>query len=140
MVNRSEKFTQKSKTVEIYSDFLTNFDKHPITNTLAKVTNEESIKQSLRNLIKTKMGSRFYDPNKGTPLHRVLFEPSDIITAENIVFYVTDTIKTYEPRVQILQCSAIPSPDSSYFSVNIVFSIINIPNPLTLNVILKRVR
>ena len=62
---RADKQTLERKKSELYSDFLTNFDMNPVTGNLAKVTNESSVKQALRNLMLTMTGERFYDAHKG---------------------------------------------------------------------------
>lgn len=140
MALRADKFTQISKKQEYFSDFLTNFDKHPVNNSLAKVTNEESIKQSVRNLILTNFGERLFEPDIGSGIRAALFEPNDIVTAQSILFHINSTISQNESRVNLLDVSVVPSIDESAFSVSIVFSIINNTAPITLNLILRRVR
>ena len=138
MATRAEKTIAKEKIY--FSDFLNNFDSHPLNNTLARVTNENSIKQSLRNLILTDLGERLFQPTVGSDVRKALFEQNDIITAENIKFFITNTIKHNEPRVVLLQLVVKPTPDYYAFNVNIIFEIINNNVPISLNLILRRVR
>ena len=140
MSTRADKFTELGKKIELFSDFLNNFDKHPITHGLVKITNEQSIKQSLRNLILTNLGERLFAPNVGSNINRALFEPNDVISAENISFYIKNTIKYNEPRVNLLKLEVISNPISSSFTVNIIFSVLNSSTPTSLNLVLKRVR
>jgi phage baseplate assembly protein W len=140
MATRADKITQLSKKQEFFSDFLTNFDKHPITNNLAKTTNEESVKQSLRNLILTNIGERLFEPTVGSNVLASLFEPDDVVTAQNIVYHINLTVAQNEPRVNMLDVSVVPLPDQNAFSVSLLFSIINNPTPIALSLILRRVR
>jgi phage baseplate assembly protein W len=140
MLSRADTITQLDKKQELFSDFLDNFDKHPISHGLIKITNEQSIKQSLRNLILTNLGERLFQPNIGSNIHRALFEPNDIVTAENISFYIKNTIQYNEPRVNVLNIEVLPDVSRYSFNVNIIFSVINSTTPVTLNLILKRVR
>jgi hypothetical protein len=140
MLSRADTITQLDKKQELFSDFLDNFDKHPISHGLIKITNEQSIKQSLRNLILTNLGERLFQPNIGSNIHRALFEPNDIVTAENISFYIKNTIQYNEPRVKVLNIEVLPDISRYSFNVNIIFSVINSTTPVTLNLILKRVR
>jgi hypothetical protein len=57
---RSNKVTAKSKELERYSDFTINLDLNPITAQITKITNEEAVSTSLRNLILTNVNERFY--------------------------------------------------------------------------------
>jgi phage baseplate assembly protein W len=140
-VTRADKLTQLNKKQEFFSDFLTNFERHPVSGALARVTNEESIKQSLKNLILTNVGERIFQPNFGSNVRRSLFEPNDKITAQNIVYYIKNSVSQNEPRVALSNVVVYPSPDEGTFTVNIVFYIINNPvTPVTLNLILRRVR
>ena len=139
VTTREDKFTQTNKE-EYYVDFLNNFDTHPIHSTLAKVVNENSVKQSIRNLILTDLGERLFQPNIGSNIRRALFEPNDIITSENITHYVTSTITQNERRAILLSVNVYPRPDQYSFNVNIIFSLINSNIPIQMTVILTRVR
>lgn len=140
MSTRADKFTQTGKKKDLFSDFLNNFESHPVNKSLVRITNEQSVKQSIRNLVLTSLGERLFQPTIGSNVLRTLFEPNDLITAENIVFHITNTIKYNEPRANIVRVEAIPNDMTDSVAVNIVFSLINNPIPITLNLILKRVR
>ena len=137
MVTRADKYLPPQKQ-EYFSDFLNDFDSHPINHSLSKVVNENSIKQSIRNLILTNLGERLFQPNIGSNILYSLFEPNDVVTAENITFFIKSTISQNEPRAMLLEVNVYP--DLNSFNVNIVFSLINNSIPIYLNVILKRVR
>lgn len=137
---RADHYTQTDKKQESFSDFLNSFDKHPMNDSLVKVTNENAIKQSIRNLVLTNLGERFFQPEIGSNVNKSLFEPNDIITAENISFYVKSTIQHNEPRINLIRVEVIPRIDESVFNVNIIFSIINNPYPINLSLTLRKVR
>jgi hypothetical protein len=139
-LTRADKYTQTQKKQEYFSDFLNNFDRHPITSTLARITNEDSITQSIRNIVLTNLGERVFEPNIGSDIKRALFEPNDTITAENIILFVKSTIKQNEPRALVNNVFVYPSPDDNSFTVNVVYSVINNPVPTSLKLILRRVR
>ena len=136
---RADKITNSFKP-DYFSDFLNNFDSHPINNSLAKVTNENAVKQSIRNLILTNIGERLFQPTIGSNIFYSLFEPNDVITAENITFFAKSTISQNEPRALLLEVNVYPNPDRNAFIVNIIFSLINNNTPTQMSVILKRVR
>jgi len=131
---------QRTKPVEHFSDFLNNMDVHPLNKTIGRVLNEDSVRQSLKNLILTNIGERLFQPTIGSDIYKSLFEPNDVITAENISYHISSTIKHNEPRVILLNVITTPQPDDYSFNVSIVFSLINNPATLNLNLILRRVR
>ena len=139
--NRADKFTIKTKTVERYSDFLVNFDKNPLTGFLARTTNADAIKQSLRNLILTERTERPYQPHIGSKIWSLLFEPIDVVTEELLKQTIKETISNCEPRVNVIQISVNGNANYNSYFVEVVFEILNIPGEsFSLPVILRRVR
>jgi hypothetical protein len=136
---RADKITQTTKQ-EFFSDFLDDFDTHPISHSLVRVTNENAVKQSIRNLILTNYGERLFQPNVGSDVFRALFDMNDVIAAENLTFYIRNTITHNEPRALLLNVKVIAERDKNALVVNVIFSLINSNVPVTLDVILKRVR
>lgn len=139
---RIDYVTQTTIQQEYFSDFLSSFDKSPLSNDLARITNENSIKQSIRNLVLTNTGERIFQPNVGGNVNKQLFEPFTGFTADNLRKDILNTIKENEPRVVATDLSVrvIPHQDQNGFTVNILFYIINNPNPISLDLVLQRVR
>jgi phage baseplate assembly protein W len=140
MTSRADLFTASKKKQEYYSDLPNNMTLHPITGVLTRVTNEDSVRQSLKNLVLTNLGERLFQPTIGGDVRRALFEPNDTVTASNIAFFIKQTIKANEPRATLLNVIVNPRPESYSFDVSIVFSVINNPQPIYLNIVLRRVR
>jgi phage baseplate assembly protein W len=112
-----------------------------LSGDIAKVTNSESIKQSIKNLVQINYGEKLFNPTLGCDVYKSLFEPLDGFTINDIKDNISDTIKFYEQRVVLLnvEASGIENDDNS-LSVTIYFSIINTGENATLNLILRRVR
>lgn len=139
-MSRANRLSGVVSNQDFFSDFLNNFDSHPITNAIARIRNENAVRQSLRNLILTNLGERLFQPNIGSDVSKSLFEPNDLITAQNINFFIGNTIKFNEPRAILLNVDVIPRQDDASFDVIIVFSLINNSTPITMSIILRRVR
>ena len=138
---RSDKYTLELKKIEMYSDFLNSFDVNPITGYLGRVTNENSVKQSMKNILFTMTGERFYSSDKGSRIVQSLFEPVSLITIEMIELQVKECLERYEPRAIIHEVKAIESIDSNGYDIGILFSIINIPDQnFTLELTVTRAR
>lgn len=140
-MSRADKFTPENKKQELYSDFLNNFDQNPVTGFLARVTNEESVKQSIKNIILTSVGERFYDSNKGSKIKQSLFDIFDPSNIEIIKIQVKEAIEVYEPRAIIQDIRFNPDLDRNAYYMTIIYSVINIPDNvfnLTLNILRVR--
>jgi phage baseplate assembly protein W len=140
MQTRADKYTQVGKKQEFYSDFMNNFVKHPVTNTLAKLTNEESVKQSIRNLILTNVGERMFEPDVGSTVNNALFEPNDFVSKDMMAQSINYAINTFEPRARLLSVKIDQTRDGNSLVANIVFSLINSQEPVTLQLLLRRIR
>ena len=138
---RAETLTENKKRVEYYSDFTRNFNKTPVGNQLARVTNDSSIQQSLKNLILTNLGERLFQPYIGSNVLATLFENNSIETLSELEFYIQNAIDNSEPRVNLLDVSVKNSSVTEQeIVINIVYNTINNPEPTTFTYILKRVR
>ena len=165
---RADKNTLTRKKVGIYTDFMMNFDKNPHTGFLGVVQNEDSVKQSLRQLFLTNKGERFFDSEKGGDIRDLLFENMDIGLSETFKIQLTGLIQEYEPRAQVNYIDisfdqgafettsndivgssgdryrttggkAIPL-DNNTISVKVVFSVHNIQQEQELDISIRRVR
>lgn len=140
MQTRADKYTQVGKKQELYSDFLNNFLKHPVSNALARITNEESVKQSIKNLILTHVGERMFELDVGSTVHNALFEPNDFVSRDMMAQSINYAINTFEPRARLLSVKIDQTRDGNSLTANIVFSLINSQEPVNLQILLRRIR
>ncbi len=138
-MSRADTFIGKIKEVERYSDFTNNFTVNPLTGNLARVTNEESIKQSIRNLILTNPGEAFYDVNKGSKIRSMLFEIASSKEDEIIKDLIRNTINNYEPRCSIVNISVTDLTEANRLIVTLTFTIRNIPGEFLFDISIVRV-
>jgi hypothetical protein len=140
MASRADAISQLEKKVETYSDFPNSFSKHPVTNELVVIKNEASLRQAFKNLVLTNIGERPFNAFFGSNVNRTLFEPYGPFIREDIIRYITDAAKSFESRINVLGVDVRDEPDRNGINVNIVFSIINNPEPMSFSIFLKRVR
>jgi phage baseplate assembly protein W len=138
---RADTLTGSKKYKDFFSDFLNNFDKSPYGNDIGRVIDSNSIEQSLRNLIKTNVGERLFQPNIGSNIYAMLFEHNIADTLDAVEFYIQTTINNNEPRVQLQKVVVQPDEiNENAVNIFIIYNLINNPEPITLNILLKRVR
>lgn len=140
MSTRADRYTQLNKIPDLFSDFLTDLTPHPITKDLSRARNDQSVRQSIKNLILTNYGERLFQPQIGSNVMRSLFEPNDILLRDDIEDSIRRTIEFNEPRAQLISVDVLSAPDQYSISINIVFALINTTEPQSLEVILRRVR
>ena len=109
-----------------FKDISMSFQVNPLTEDLIAIKNQTAIARSLRNLVLTAPGERFFNNNLGSRVNELLFENMDDITASSIKGEIENTIKNYEPRVKLLSTKVSANPDSYEFDVIINYEIVGI--------------
>ena len=129
-----------SSIVRKFSDLDLDFSAHPLTKDVVKKLNDNAIAGSIRNLLLTSHYERLFNPELGSNLKKMLFEPIDNITTSIIQGMILQTIQNYEPRVTIQDVIATPDYDNDRYNIKIVFFINNTLEPIAVSFFLERVR
>ena len=106
-----------------------SFQVNPLTNDLIAIKNVTAIARSLRNLVLTTPGERFFNEELGSQVNNLLFENVDDITALSITNEIENVIENYEPRVELLDVNVFPNIDAYSMDVKISYNIIGIEVP-----------
>jgi len=118
-----------------------SFKVNPLTFDLIANKNETAIARSIRNLILTVPGERPFNPDLGSQVSRLLFEPLDNITTESLKEQIENTINNFEPRVKLLQVIVQPNYDRGEYDISIRYSIVGIEaTPQQLSFALQQTR
>ena len=112
-----------------FKDVSMTFQRHPLTNDLIALKNEQAIARSLRNIVFTTPGEKFFNQNFGSRISNSLFENIDDISASLIIDEIRQSITNYEPRVDLLDVRAEPNFDNNEFNVRIVYNIVGVDVP-----------
>ena len=123
-----------------YRDFSNNLTVHPVSEDISPITDHDAIKQSIKNIVLTDFGERPFNPEFGCGVRGLLFENIEPSTEILIREKIFEAIERFEPRCRLIEVYVSSSPDQNSVNISIVFSIINNPEPITLDVILYRVR
>lgn len=139
-LTRANSLTGSTKKSEYFSDFLNSFAKTPVGDQLAKVVNERSINQSLKNLINTNLGERLFQPYIGSDINATFFENNYPENLSTLQFYIQNVIENNEPRVNLLDVIVENGESEQEIIISIVYNTINNPEPVTFNFLFRRVR
>ncbi len=107
-----------------FKDVSMSFQANPLNFDLIGLKNENAIARSVRNIVFTLPGEKFFDEDFGSRISASLFENMDDISANIISDEIRQSITTYEPRVNLLKVDVFPNFDNNAFDVIIIYEII----------------
>ena len=114
---------------QVFKDISATFQTNPLNDDLIAMKNESAIARSVRNIVFTLPGEKFFDEDFGSDISQALFENIDDISANIIQDQIRDSITNYEPRVRLIDVITKPNFDNNQFDVSIVYEIIGIDVP-----------
>ena len=124
-----------------FKDISLSFKKHPVTNDILTLTNEDAIKRSVQNLVRIQFGEVFFNRLLGTKISGSLFELAHSHFTDPIQSEIETTIKNFEPRVDLTDVKFVTTPDSNSMEVTIFYDIIGLDAPSqSVNFILEPTR
>jgi phage baseplate assembly protein W len=117
-----------------FKDISLSLQINPLNYDLIEIKNETAIARSLRNLVLTLPGERFFNQNLGSKVSQSLFETISDISASIIQDEIKNTIQNYEPRVNLIEVNVSPNDEYNEYNVTIKYYIVGIdalPQKLT---------
>ena len=112
-----------------FKDISMTFQINPLNSDLIALKNETSIARSIRNIVFTLPGEKFFNPIFGSRVSRLLFENIDEISASNIRDEIATSIVNFEPRVELKNVEVFPDYDNNAFNTVIIYNIVGIDSP-----------
>ena len=112
-----------------FKDISMTFQANPLNQDLIVLKNENAIARSVRNIVFTVPGEKFFQENFGSRISESLFENIDEISALEIKDEITESINRFEPRVRLISVETIPDYAGNAFNVIIVYEMIGIDTP-----------
>ena len=133
--------TNKSKrSSKLFKDLNLDFQENTATKDIQKITDVESVKRSVRNLINLNHYEKPFHPEVGSNLRAMLFENITPQMSHAIQKQIEFLIKNYEPRCRLTEVANKPNLDRNGYSVSISFYVVNSPNPVQVETFLERLR
>ena len=126
------------KRTKSFKDFNVSFARNLFTDDISSVTNENSIKQAIKNLILTAPGEKPFQPLVGSRVYELLFEPLDPFTLDAIHEEVINTITRYEKRVELTSVDVVPIYENNKIHVTVEYKVIGVPILEQITFVLQR--
>ena len=112
-----------------FKDISMSFQSNPLNNDLIGLKNENAIARSIKNIVFTVPGEKFFNENFGSDISEVLFENINDVSAAAIEDQITLSIENYEPRVELIEVKANPNYDNNQFDAVVTYKIIGTDIP-----------
>lgn len=112
-----------------FKDISLSFKRNPVTNDVISLRNEDAIKRAVINLVRTRIGERFFNPLLGSKVENYFFELADIGLEEPIKDEIRTVINNFEPRVRLRSVDVALFPEDNAMDVSIVYNIVGLSVP-----------
>ena len=112
-----------------FKDLTLSFKRHPVTNDILALKNEDAIKRSVQNLVRMSFGEVIFNPLIGTNITDSLFELADEGYGVPIKTEIEVTLRNFEPRVQVTDVTVLNTPDQNALDITVEYDIMGLETP-----------
>ena len=112
-----------------FKDINLSFKRHPVTNDVVTIRDEDAIKRSVKNIIFTILGEKPFEPNFGSVINDSLFELDTSLNQVRISDEIIQSLNSYEPRIDNIDVTVEIYPDSNELNCTVQYDIVGIPAP-----------
>ena len=112
-----------------FKDINLSFKRHPVTNDLVTIRDEDAIKRSVRNIIFTILGEKPFEPNFGSVINDALFDLDTNLNDIRIQDEITSSLKEYEPRIANIIVNVTVAPDTNEMNCTVQYDIVGLSTP-----------
>ena len=119
----------QQRVSQSFKDISMSFETNPLNEDLIALKNSSAIARSIRNIVFTQPGEKFFNPEFGSRVSESLFEVVDEVSTIAIRDEIRSSIINYEPRVNLLDVLVNPNPDDNEMNVTITYEIVGIDIP-----------
>ena len=112
-----------------FKDINLSFKRHPVTNDVITIRDEDAIKRSVKNIIFTILGEKPFEPEFGSVVNDSLFELSTSLNEMRVADEIKQSLLNYEPRIDNIKIDVSIYPDSNDLNCTVQYDIVGIPAP-----------
>jgi len=112
-----------------FKDVSMSFLSNTLNDDLIALKNEQAIARSIRNIVFTFPGEKFFDESFGSEVSRSLFENIDDLSAETMRDQIEESINRFEPRVNLKKVKVLPDFDNNAYEAIVIYNIVGIDVP-----------
>ena len=112
-----------------FKDINLSFKRHPVTNDVVTIRDEDAIKRSVRNIIFTILGEKPFEPNFGSVINESLFDLNTNLNEIRVSDEIRSSLLNYEPRISNIDVTVTVAPDTNEMNCTVQYDITGIPAP-----------
>ena len=112
-----------------FKDINLSFKRHPVTNDVLTISDEDAIKRSVKNIIFTILGEKPFQPNFGSIINDSLFELNTTLNEVRVSDEIKQSLLNYEQRIDNVVVTTSIYPDSNELNCTVQYDIVGIPAP-----------
>ena len=112
-----------------FKDINLSFKRHPVTNDVITINDEDAIKRSVRNIIFTILGEKPFEPEFGSVINDSLFELNTSLNEMKVSDEIKQSLLNFEPRIDNIRVTVSIYPDSNELNCTLQYDIVGIPAP-----------
>ena len=112
-----------------FKDINLSFKRHPVTNDLVTIRDEDAIKRSIKNIIFTILGEKPFEPNFGSVINDALFDLNTDLNEIRIQDEITSSLRDYEPRISDIIVTVTVAPDTNEMNCTVQYDIVGLSTP-----------
>ena len=112
-----------------FKDINLSFKRHPVTNDVLTVRDEDAIKRSVKNIIFTIIGEKPFEPDFGSVINDSLFDLSTNLSEIRVSDEIRQSLLNFEPRIENIDITVTVAPDSNELNCTVQYDIVGLPAP-----------
>ena len=112
-----------------FKDINLSFKRHPVTNDVVTIRDEDAIKRSVKNIIFTILGEKPFEPNFGSVINESLFDLNTSLNEIRVADEISASLRNYEPRISDIDVTVTVSPDTNEMNCTVQYEIVGLPTP-----------
>ena len=112
-----------------FKDINLSFKRHPVTNDVLTIRDEDAIKRSVKNIIFTILGEKPFEPNFGSVISESLFDLSTSLNEIRVSDEIKQSLLNYEPRIDNIDVTVTVTHDTNQMNCTVQYEIVGLPTP-----------
>ncbi len=122
-----------------YKDISYSMFANPMNGDIGKSIGATAVKRAIVSILKTNYNERVFQPEIGTNIRALLFEPMNPITEQRMKTEVEEAVKRHEPRAQVIGVTVRAQEDQNRYGVRVLFNLSSESEPQELETYFERV-
>ena len=112
-----------------FKDINLSFKRHPVTNDVVVISDEDAIKRSVKNIIFTILGEKPFEPNFGSVINESLFDLNTSLNEIRVADEISASLRNYEPRISDIDVTVTVAPDTNEMNCTVQYEIVGLSTP-----------